>query len=330
MISKILVLGAGVLGSLYAGKLSLAGYNVTLLARGKRLEELQEHGLRLIKDGCDQVETVPLQITNRLDPSDAYDLVLVIVRKNQLDAVLPMLAANTNTPNVLFLVNNAEGPQTLMQTIGASRVLLGFPGAGGQRSDGLVRYRVTGKLIQPTTLGEVGGQKSERLTQIAKALKKAGFPVVFSRNMDAWLKTHVSIVSPVANALYLTRGSNYRLARTPDGLILMVRAVKEGLHVLKALRIPITPNKYQFLAWLPERLLIPVLKIGFYTPQAELVLARHANAARDEMHILAEEFDALARESGVPTPNLDLLARSLDPDYPTMPEGQTTLKMTWA
>ena len=44
---RILVLGAGVIGSVYAGKLLQAGHEVVLLARGPRLVDLQTHGLIL-------------------------------------------------------------------------------------------------------------------------------------------------------------------------------------------------------------------------------------------------------------------------------------------
>lgn len=47
---RILFLGAGVIGSIYAGKLALPGQDVTLLARGKRLEELQQKGLVLFSE----------------------------------------------------------------------------------------------------------------------------------------------------------------------------------------------------------------------------------------------------------------------------------------
>jgi prephenate dehydrogenase len=43
--AKILVHGAGPLGSLFAGRLHEAGYRVSLLARGQRLDDLQEHGV---------------------------------------------------------------------------------------------------------------------------------------------------------------------------------------------------------------------------------------------------------------------------------------------
>lgn len=328
-IRKILVYGAGVLGSLYAGKLHRAGYDVTLLARGQRLEELKSSGLILMEDGSQRKEMIPVRITDHLAPEDAYDLIVVIVRNNQLDSVLPVLAANSATPNVLFMVNNAAGPDALVAALGKERVLLGFPGAGGQRVDGVVRYRLTRRIVQPTTLGELDGSLSKRILQIARALDEAGFPTAVERQMDAWLKTHVAVVSPVANALYMAGGDNYRLARTRDGLILMVRAVKESLHVLRALQVPITPPKFRLLAWIPEPLLVAVMRIGFNTPQAELVLARHANAARDEMRAVADEFQVLARRFGQPTPAINALYAYIDPNTPIAPEGEARLKMDW-
>ena len=45
---RVLVLGAGVIGSVYAGKLLQAGHEVVVLARGHRLSDLQAHGLVLL------------------------------------------------------------------------------------------------------------------------------------------------------------------------------------------------------------------------------------------------------------------------------------------
>jgi ketopantoate reductase len=44
---RILVFGAGVIGSVYAVKLLQAGHEVVMLARGRRLSDLQTHGLVL-------------------------------------------------------------------------------------------------------------------------------------------------------------------------------------------------------------------------------------------------------------------------------------------
>jgi 2-dehydropantoate 2-reductase len=44
---RILVLGAGVIGSVYAGRLLQAGHKVVLMARGIRLADLHAYGLIL-------------------------------------------------------------------------------------------------------------------------------------------------------------------------------------------------------------------------------------------------------------------------------------------
>jgi len=327
-IRRILVIGAGVLGSLYAGKLHRAGYEVTLLARGARLEELRQQGLLLQEDSSERIERLEVRVVDHLAAGQAYDLVLVLVRKNQVPSVLPMLEGHQHTPNVLFLVNNAAGPEALVQALGRERVLLGFPGAGGQRENGLVTYRLLGKT-QSTTIGELDGRVTSRLEQVAQVFRDAELPVAFCANMDAWLKTHVALVSPIANALYLAGGDNYRLAHTRDGLVLMVRAIKEGLGVLNALKIPITPAGYRILAILPEPLIVAVLQKRFKSPHVELVLTRHANTARDEMTALAEEFQVLALLSGKATPAIDTLYSYTDPDVAPLPAGQAQMKVDW-
>ncbi len=42
---KILVFGAGVLGSYYAAMLQEGGHDVTLVARGQRYHDIKEHGI---------------------------------------------------------------------------------------------------------------------------------------------------------------------------------------------------------------------------------------------------------------------------------------------
>ena len=47
---RILIYGAGVIGSLYAALLAKAGYDISIYARGKRLEVLKNNGLLYKKD----------------------------------------------------------------------------------------------------------------------------------------------------------------------------------------------------------------------------------------------------------------------------------------
>jgi 2-dehydropantoate 2-reductase len=304
---KILVYGAGVLGSLYAARLKRSGQEVTILARGQRAAEIREHGIVLEDVTTGQRTATPINVEERLAPDDAYDLVVVLMRRTQISAVLPVLAANHHTPNILFLCNNASGPDEMSNSLGRERVLLGFPGAGGVREEHVVRYIVVSARNQATTFGELDGRTTPRLKQIAHAFKGAGFPVETSRNMDAWLKTHVAKVSPVANALYMAGGDNHLLAGRRDALVLMVRAMREGFQVLRVLNIPILPSRLKIVEWLPEPMVILLMRLMVNSKEAEITMAGHANAARDEMKQLADEFKALARAASIATPAMDRL-----------------------
>ncbi len=300
---NILIIGAGVLGSLYSAKLMAAGNQVTVLARGKKFQEIRDAGIILSGENGLEPPVHP-RVIDQLDPEEPFDLAMVLVRNNQLDELLPIFQEYSGIQQFLFMVNNCAGSDRLVAAAGIDRTLLGFPGAGGEKIGNVVHYRVVSSIIQPTTIGELDGRKSLRIRQIAQTIRSAGFPVSISTNMDAWLKTHVAVVSPIANAIYMANGSNYELSRNPAGVRIMVKAVKEGFTVLKALDIPTTPSKYRFLLWIPESLLVEVLRLFLNTREAELIITRHANHARDEMAELAADFMQLVQRSKISTPEI--------------------------
>jgi 2-dehydropantoate 2-reductase len=216
---NVLVYGAGVLGSLYAARLQESGQNVSLLARGQRLQDIREHGIVLEDVLTGQTTTTHVNVVEQLGPEDRYDLAVVVMGKHQVAAILPRLSANQQIPSVLFLHNNAAGPQEMMQALGRERVLLGFPGAGGKREGHVIHYLLIKQ--QPTTLGEVDGRTTPRLEQIAGAFKAAGFPSEKSRHIDAALKTHAIFITCIESAVAVAGGNN-ELASRQDLLVLMV------------------------------------------------------------------------------------------------------------
>jgi 2-dehydropantoate 2-reductase len=220
--------------------------------------------------------------------------------------------------------NNVAGPDEMVEALGKERVLLGFPGAAGHRDGHVVTVKVTAGRH-----GELDGRTTPRLKKIVETFKLAGFPVATNPNMDAWLKTHVAEVSPAANAIYMAGGDNYRLARTRDGLVLMVRAIREGYKVLRALGVPITPANHKVFNWIPEPILVALLRRLLKTKTAEIEIAGHANAARDEFKQLADDFRALARTTSVPTPAMDRLYTYIDPAVPPLSEGSAQISLSW-
>jgi 2-dehydropantoate 2-reductase len=97
---RMLVLGAGVIGSVYAGKLLQAGHEVVLLARGPRLVDLQTHGLILEDAQSGNRSVLPVPSVSEPVADDPFDLVLVAVRAEQLMSTLPVLAGLTDGSHV--------------------------------------------------------------------------------------------------------------------------------------------------------------------------------------------------------------------------------------
>jgi 2-dehydropantoate 2-reductase len=176
--------------------------------------------------------------------------------------------------------------------------------------------------------GELDGRTTPRLEQIAAVFEDAGFPVAISSQMDAWLKTHAAEVSPMANALYMAGGDNYRLARTRDSIVLMIRAIREGYDVLQALNIPVIPARHKILKWIPEPILVALMRRAFKSEQmADLI--GHAHAARNEMKQITTELRALARTTSVPTPAMDRLFACTAPDIQLVADGSAQIPLKW-
>ena len=81
---RILIFGAGVIGSLYGALLAEAGYEVSVYARGRRLESMSQDGLLVKYKG--KIRKASVKVLSRLEAEDRYELVFLTVRENQQHA----------------------------------------------------------------------------------------------------------------------------------------------------------------------------------------------------------------------------------------------------
>jgi 2-dehydropantoate 2-reductase len=265
---KILVYGAGVIGSLYAGKLQAGGHSVTVLARGDRLSEIRNYGLVLQDVISGGRMAIKVETAERIAADAQYDIALVWqARSRSLRPIGPY---------------NPTGTESLAEGLGRDRVLLGFPGAGGTRDRHVIDYALIPQ--QPTTLGEMDGQPSFRLRAIEMALRTSGFPTKISHDMDAWLKAHAFFVTAVSGAIYLAGGDCRRLSEEDALPMLMTNGVREGFSAVRALGLTVTPLALRTLfTWLPKSFAISYWRKFFRAEMADYVFGRHARAVSGEM-----------------------------------------------
>ena len=309
---KLLFFGAGVLGSLYAARLHEAGHDVTLLARGSRYQNLKKHGVVLEAFDTGAITQTFVRVVDTMPTDEPFDACIILVRGNQLEEALNVLKQNPHIDYYVSMVNAVTGTSSLVQALGRDRVILGHANAGGERDGHRIRYMIS----QEITLGELDGERTERLETLAGAFRSANLPVVFSQDMDAWKRYHVALAVPFANALYMSGGCNYRLSRNREALRLCINGIREGFHTLRTLDFPVEPPKLRWILALPNAILIPLFARILRLKVADIGMARHARNARDEMAALAAEFDALIATADVKTPALDALRPYADPALP--------------
>jgi len=307
---KTLIYGAGPLGSLYAYLLHKSGSDVTILARNEHYNFVKENGIVLVNEFTQEKTIETVNVVDTLNENDTYDLVIVIMRKNNIKNVLPILGKDTKVPNFLFMGNNSLGFSEYLKYLPKDRILFGFPGGGGSRLDHIVHYidseKPNGKRLS-ITIGEIDGKTRERTKHIKNLFETSDVPVNIVNDMDGWLKYHVAFVHPIAGAL-LKCGDNYKLAKDKDTIRTYIRAVREGGRVLKALGYKKRyPFKYNLFYWMPEKVLISILTKFFNSKFVEIAFMLHLNAAKDEMVELGNEFQTLANQTSIKTPNLDEL-----------------------
>lgn len=307
---RFLVYGAGVQGTVFATRLAHAGHDVAVLARGDRLTEIREHGLVLEEFGSGTRSYASAQVTERLLSTDAFDVALVTVRRDQIDSVLPELASATGVRTICFMHNHAGGSATLADAVGSSRAVLGFPGVSGyRRPGGAVVYSLVPP--QPTTLGEVRGSSTARLAELRDAFRSAGFPTVISRCMDAWLNAHAIFITAMCGALYRHDGFAIELATDRQCVGLLVRAVREGFASLPPSLMKPPSNLRTIFSNLPLSFGVKYWRWYLGRPVADLYFGRHARASAVEMRALVDDLRALL-PAAARAPSLRQLWRDVD------------------
>ena len=282
---KVLVVGAGVVGTVYGAHLAAAGNAVSVLRHGPRTDEVAAGGLcarEVIGGGLAEagVAVVP-------DASGHYDIVLVAVRRDQLASACAGLTGLAREPAVLFLGNNPGGRAAIAGGLPGD-VYLGFPGVGGVLTGDTAEYvRIR---QQPTALPETS---DPRLAAFESALTGRGFPVQRVADMDGWLVYHAAFIACICAALYRCGTDPARLAGDRATLTLMCRAITEAFAALRASGTAGLPRNLAVL----HRPLLRAVGVRYWartmrSPMGELCFAAHARHAEAEMRALGRDTEA--------------------------------------
>ncbi len=300
----MLVIGAGVNGSAVITRLCRAGLDARVLARGKRYEDIQNEGIIIEGPFSHKRMVTRVPVINRLDPDDLYEFILVIVRKNQVADLLPVLAQNTS-PNVVFMGNNLLGPDEFFKVIDPKRILLGSVISGGKRDGDIIQAFTSTPLASP--FGEIDGSITPRLKRLIKVLRNAGIEAVISTNMIDHNMTHAVGVALIAKLTLKYHGDLHALARSTEDLNLFVDARREAHQVIRASGHTIVPPSEDAIRFIPRFLQVAGMRVLLNSKLGEVGLGYHVSQAPDEMIQLIHELNKLIDRAGIPVPAIKKL-----------------------
>jgi len=198
---KIAVLGgAGAMGSLYGGRLTESGHDVTLVDVWQEgVDALNANGLEILDM---EGETHHIKVKASADPAEVgpVDLVLVFVKGYSTESAVrnaaPMIGDGTI---VLTLQNGPSNVPRIVDIVGKDRVLAGVS-VNSSTTLGPGRIHHAGRGV--TYIGELNGEMTDRLEQVCEVFQSTGFEIIATDDVVkiSWGKLALNAVclAPVA------------------------------------------------------------------------------------------------------------------------------------
>lgn len=300
---KIVIIGAGAMGGLFAARLAAAGEKVSVVdVWQEHIDTITKQGLSLeTEDGT--VVAHPTAVSG-VEQLSSADLIIIFVKSSMTAAAaqsaLHIMGASTR---VLTLQNGLGNAEVIAGVVGEERVLAGTTAQGATLlGPGRIRHGGRGD----THIGRLSGATDEFCREVVQVFSRAGIPTVADDGVQSliWGKLVINVGINAFTALLKFR--NGQLADFSETRDLVKMAVGEAVQVAAAagIRLPYDDAVTKVLA------------------TATATAANQSSMLQDILHGRMTEIDAingaLVREGerlGVPTPvnrTLTLLIRALE------------------
>jgi 2-dehydropantoate 2-reductase len=232
---KIILIGAGRIGSTVAFHLAKAGHQITVVARGTRFETLSREGAIVTTEG----QRAPITVISSLDPATPYDLAIVTVPEHQVAPLLPMVSASS-AKTILLMFNTFQGTELYRSAVGAERFTFGFPNMTAYLVEHRLRFSIDGPGMVTTLMSP----------DLARLFKQAGMPAEVESDMDAFLRSHAALAVPLFLAALLTWQRKINLTWTEAQQLNV--AWTEGFDLVRSLGHPLKPRIVAKLSRMPS------------------------------------------------------------------------------
>jgi len=231
---KIVLVGPGAMGSLFAALLSKSKEEVWLLDKDKeRSDKISRQGINL--EGVSGNWKVKVQVTSFAQDIGRADLIIICVKSyDTKEAVMrakPLMGPNTI---VLTMQNGIGNLEIISEIVGPERVVGGVTSHGATLVDvGSLRHAGKGETI----IGRQDGKITVEMRTIRETFNKAGIETRVSRDIKGLLWSKL-IINVGINALTaITHLANGKLLAYDGTRRILRDAVAEATKVAKRKKI---------------------------------------------------------------------------------------------
>ena len=220
---RVLMLGAGGVGGYFGAKLARAGEDVTFLARGRHLEAMRAHGLR-VRSAIEGESVVKATAVDDLSGATPVDVAFLSVKANDTEAVLerarPAMGPDTA---VVSLQNGVQSVEIIDRVLGAGHAVGGAAYIFAVIEEpGVIAHRFLGRIA----FGELDGRRTPRAERLLAALTDAGIPGDLSSDIRRVMWEKYLLICGQAGMTALARSPSSAL-RAHEPTWAMYRALVE-------------------------------------------------------------------------------------------------------
>lgn len=256
---RILVMGAGAIGSATGGFMAKAGHEIVFLGRPAHCAAVREHGLRISGIWGDHfAAAIPAYDDPAQVPRLDYDMILVCVKSYDTARAAETIAPFVGEHTLVCAYQNGLGNAEILAERYGNHRIAGARVIYGARilEPGHVEITV---IAAPTALGvHTPEAPAQRVRAIAEAMDAAGVPTVFTDRIATVLWSKIAYncaLNPLSALLDVPYG---RLGETPHTIAIMDEVIEELYAAGNAEGValePATADGYRALFY--EKLLPP-------------------------------------------------------------------------
>ena len=229
---KLIVLGAGVLGSLIAGHLARAGEEVTLIARGERASYLEKNGITVT--GLSEFNVSCPIVTEPSQISEA-DVLIVAVKTDQTNSAISGLA-HAKFSIATSVQNGVKANEQLADVFGADNTVGAAASFSGEMlPNGKVRFTANNGF----DIGEIPEGTSDRVQELCALLQNSGINCEGVPNILTLQWSKFVMWAGATPVGILTRLATFKFASDAGSALIWARVMREVAAIAAHKKIPL-------------------------------------------------------------------------------------------